>query len=139
MKKATAYFVLGMFLLGWPIPSYAQEPRDTPVAVSTPEPDIVVLKAGDPAPFTGVLVPEVRFTRYLELDMKVQDLEGRLKIQMKLGGDLDLYYTKQMAKLAEPPAWYQGTELNRWVGFFIGVGVTALALWGAHELIGANL
>jgi len=136
MKKATTFLVLGAILMALCGPAHGQEVPPAPEAQPTiREPQVVVLKAGDPAPFDGFLVPEARFTKYLELDLKVMDLEGQLKIQTKLTADLDLYYNKQMEKLAEPIPWYQGPEFNRWLGFFIGVGVTVLAIYGAHELL----
>ena len=106
---------------------------------STPstENKVVPLAKDTPAPFTGLLVPEARFTELLEKEIQADGLAGKLKIQEKLTVDLENIYTKRMGEMAKPLAWYETPEFNRWLGFFIGVGVTAGVVYGGVKMMEA--
>ena len=99
--------------------------------------DVVPVKEGDPAPFSGLLVKEARFTKMLEAELSVEELSGKLKIQEGLTSKLELIYSTKLEEAVKPLPWYQGPEFNKWLGFFLGVAVTSLAIWGGSELVKA--
>jgi len=99
--------------------------------------DVIVLKQGEAAPFAGLLVKEQRFNRFLEAEMKVEELKGRLDIQERLGLKIESIYTARLEEAVKPIPWYQGPEFNRWLGFFIGVAATGLVIWGGTEIVKA--
>jgi hypothetical protein len=99
--------------------------------------DVVPVKEGEAAPHAGLLVKEARFTKMLEAELAVPDLQGRLKIQEGLTSKLELVYTTKLEEAVKPLPWYQTPEFNRWLGFFIGVAVTGFAIWGGSELVKA--
>jgi hypothetical protein len=99
--------------------------------------DVLVLKQGETAPFAGLLVKEARFNRFLEAELKVEELKGRLDIQERLGLKLESIYTARLEEAVKPIPWYQGPEFNRWLGFFIGAAVTGLVVWGGTEIVKA--
>jgi len=98
---------------------------------------VVPVAEGTAAPFTGLLVPEARFTKMLEADLAVEDLKGQLKIQQGLTVKLEQVYSARLEEAVKPVAFYQTPEFNRWVGFFLGVAVTGLAIWGGSEIVKA--
>ena len=96
--------------------------------------DVVPVKEGTAAPYTGLLVKEARFTKMLEAELEVENLSGRLKIQEKLTLNLETMYNKKLEEAVSPPKFYETPTFNRWLGFFLGVAVTAAAIWGVSEL-----
>jgi len=98
---------------------------------------VVPVEEGKAAPFTGLLVPEAKFTKMLEADLVVEDLKGQLKIQQGLTVKLEQVYSARLEEAVKPVAFYQTPEFNRWVGFFLGVAVTGLAIWGGSEIVKA--
>lgn len=97
---------------------------------------VVSLLKDQPAPFSGLLVPEVRFKKYLELEMENEDLRYQLRLKDKLLTTQEAIYTEQLQqaqKKAEGHIW-ERPEFNRWLGFGLGVAITAFAIWGAGQL-----
>lgn len=86
------------------------------------------------APFTGLLVPEERFTLMLEAEIEVEHLKGNLAIQKKLTTSLERVYDEKLREAVKPRPWHEKPSFNRWLGFGIGVVMTVLAIWGGAEL-----
>lgn len=96
--------------------------------------EVAPLMKGQPAPFSGLLVTEGRFTSLLEMEIEASDLAGQLEIQKRLTSNLEVLYTRKLEAAVEEPAWYEKPSFNRWLGFGIGVAVTVLAVYGASQL-----
>ena len=97
--------------------------------------DCVPLLKDSPAPFSGVLVPEGRFVAFLEAEQKLAEVKGELEIEKKAGRVLESMYVGKLELAVKPLSWYQTPEFNRWLGFGLGVVVTAGAVWGGYELV----
>jgi len=95
---------------------------------------VVVLKEGEPAPFKGFLVPEIRFTQLLQAEIDVADLKFKLDLELKKSAELEKLYLDGVGKLAKPIHWSEGVTFNRWLGFGIGVIVMGLAIYGGAKL-----
>lgn len=87
-----------------------------------------------PAPFSGVVVSEQKFTEYLTLELKVEELEGRLEIQENLVQNVEQVYSKKLETATRPERWYEGAGFNLVLGFLIGFGVTVGIFYGGAEL-----
>ena len=98
---------------------------------------VVPVEKDQTAPFTGLLVPEARFVKLLEAEQEVPVLKGQLKVQTTLTEKVESLYSDKLVEATKPPSWYQTTEFHRWLGFFLGVTVTCLAVWGGNELVKA--
>ena len=102
------------------------------------EPDIVPVLKLKPAPFTGLLVPEKRFTQLLEAELKLDSTEQKLAAQVRFTDSLETMYKKKLEEAAAGPAWYETPSFNRWLGFTIGIVVTGLVVWGGTEIVKAT-
>lgn len=102
------------------------------------EPDIVPVLKLKPAPFTGLLVPEGRFTKLLEAELKLDTTEQKLQAQIRFTDSLENMYKKKLEEAAQGPEWYEEPSFNRWLGFTIGVVVTGLVVWGGVEIVKAT-
>lgn len=120
--KALCFF-LSLAILVCTVPAFGDE--------------VVVLKQGETAPFAGLLVKEDRFERFLEAELKVEELKGRLEIQERLGLKIESIYSARLEEAVKPIPWYQSADFNRWLGFFIGVAATGLVIWGGSEIVKA--
>jgi hypothetical protein len=138
MFKATTCATIVAFTTLTATPAFADEPAPSeaaePAKAEALEPRIVPLMEGKCALFTGLLVPEKRYTRFLESELQVKDLRGRLDIEAKKHDALETMYQDKLKEASKPPPWYDEPSFNRWLGFGIGVAVTALAIWGSTEL-----
>lgn len=99
---------------------------------------IVPQKAGETAPFTGLLVPEKRFIQLLDAELQAEKLKRQQNVDKKYILSLEEMYKAQLAKATQPPKWYEKPSANRWFGFTIGVIVTALAVYGGVKIVEAN-
>ena len=97
--------------------------------------EVTVLEEGKPAPYTGLLVKENRFTELVEAEIEVQELTAMLKAQRQLSSTLEHFYLDKLDEAYKPLKWYQTKEFHRWTGFVLGVAVTTAAIWGGAELI----
>ncbi len=95
--------------------------------------DVVLVKKEALAPFTGLLVPEARFTELLSAELKVQELQGKLSIQEKTAQALEAMYLGKLKQATSPVAWHEKPGFNRWLGFGLGLVCAGLAVWGAVE------
>jgi|GEM_PF-4433531 len=86
------------------------------------------------APFSGVLVKEQKFIEYLQLELKVEGLEGRLEIQENLVQNIEQVYSKKLEVATRPEKWYETPGFNRAIGFIVGVGVAFAIFFGGAEL-----
>lgn len=95
---------------------------------------VAPIAKGDRAPFAGLLVPEIRFAKFLEAELRVELLEGKLWIEAKKGKALDAMYLRHLERATEPVPWYEKPSFNRWVGFGLGVAFTGLGVYGSVKL-----
>lgn len=117
--------VLGILILG------------TIAHADPPAPDdVVVLMAGQTASFSGVLVPEDRFEKYLRAEMEVESLRFRLNMELKAFASLEDMMLRRLEDATKPTPWYERPSFNRWLGFGIGVVVTGFLIWGGVEFVG---
>ena len=141
MLKTISCTTLAFVLLA-STPAFASEPAAPPEKVEAAkpilEPRIVPLMEGKCAAFTGLLVPEKRYTEFLDSEVTARDLRGKLEIEAKKHDALDSMYREKLKQASEPTPWYEEPSFNRWVGFGIGVAVTALAIYGGSELAKAG-
>ena len=114
MRAVTIVVLLALALPAWPA-------------------QVVPLEQKAPAPFTGLLVPEKRFTELLRAETRVQELEGQLSIQEKTAQALEAMYLDKLKQATAPVLWYEKPSFNRWLGFGLGMVCTGLATWGAIE------
>lgn len=97
--------------------------------------DVVVLMKGDPAPFSGILVPELRFKKYVRAELKVVDLEFRLQSQITFSTNMESMYLKRLEEATRPRPWYERPSFNRWLGWGLGVVTTGLIVWAGVEFV----
>lgn len=102
------------------------------------EGDVVPIMKDKPAPFSGLLVPEARFTQLLEAEIKVSELEARLKAEQRFGISLEDMYKSKLAEATKPLAWYETASFHHWLGFTIGVAVATVAIYGGSRLVVAS-
>lgn len=124
MKNIRRIFVFWLMLTmtGWP--SFSVQSGEK----------VVMVEKDNPAPFTGLLVPELRFTKLLEAEITAEKLAGELKIQKDLTDNLEQVYNEKLREAVKPLKWYETPAFNRWLGFGIGIVVTGLAVWGGIEI-----
>lgn len=115
--------VLVMWLMLFTVPTFAE--------------DVVPLQSGEMTPYSGLLVKEARFATFLNSEILVEDLTGRLSIQTRLTENLEKLYVGRLEEAVQKPRWYESPSFNRWLGFGIGVVVSALAVYGGSKLVKA--
>jgi hypothetical protein len=117
--------------------------HDVPVADTetapidaSPEPSddhpIVPLLLGETAPWSGLLVPENTFLGYLQLELKVKELQGILEIRTNLLDEQrNIYETAIRQSFSDGPSWWQenGFTVGIIGGLLFGVGLTVLGVW----------
>lgn len=96
--------------------------------------DHVPVLENKPAPFTGMLVKEQKFIEYLKLELKVEELEGRLEIQENLVQNVEQVYSKKLETATRPERWYESSGFYVVFGFLLGFGVTVAVFYGGAEL-----
>ena len=122
-------------------PAFADEPTPpAPIEAEKQilEPRIAPLMKGQCATFTGLLVPEKRYTKFLDAELRAADLRGKLEIEAKKHDALETMYQDKLKQASEPLPWYKEPSFNRWLGLGIGVVITSLAIWGGSELAKAG-
>lgn len=114
---------------------------EQPTAPEQPEPvehDIIPLFAGDTAPWSGLLVPELQFTEYLQLQFKLDEAQGILDVRTHLMEEQRTIYETAMHEVARPCAesWWEtyGFTVGIVGGIIMGVGLTVLGVWAAGQL-----
>lgn len=100
--------------------------------------DVIPLEESNPAPFTGILVPEARFIQLLEAESELVLLRKEHEVQQRFAASMEKMYKKQLSNAVEPSAWYETPVANRWLGFVLGAVATSLAVWGGIEMVKAN-
>lgn len=127
MKTAAMTATLIAFTL-FSAPAFGEEPTQ----------DVVPVSKGEAAPFTGLLVPELRLTSLLEAEVKAEGLAKDLKLQLRYNESLEQMFSEQLKKATAPMPWYTDYRLHLTVGFIIGVAVTALAVYGGAKIVEAG-
>jgi hypothetical protein len=100
--------------------------------------DITPIKKDDPAPFTGLLVPEARYTKFLDAELEAEDLRGKIVIERKEHAAVENILQSSLEKATKPPPWYKTTEFNFWVGFVLGMAATAGAVYAGVKIVEAT-
>lgn len=124
--------IVAMTIVACPV--HAEE---APVPAEAGEPDVTPVLKATLAPFTGLLVPEQRFTRLLEAELKLESALQKLAAQTKFTESLEEMYKKKLEQAATESEWYETPTFNRWLGFAIGLVVAGLAVWGGVEVVRA--
>jgi len=83
----------------------------------------------------GLFVPEGRYTLFLKAELKVDELDGRLKIKNLYIEQLEALY-REATKVKKIP-WYRRLSFNRVLFFALGTAITALAVYGGTKLVQA--
>lgn len=107
------------------------------VALSFPvaaQDDHAALMKDQPAPFSGILVKEDRFSEYLTLELQIESLLGKLEIQENLVSNIERVYSIKLEAATRPERWYESANFHMIVGFIVGVGVTVAIFYGGAEL-----
>jgi len=102
------------------------------------EGDVVPVLKDKPAPFTGLLVPEARFTQLLEAEIKLSEAEARLKAEQRFSVSLEDMYKSKLAEATKPLAWYESASFHHWLGFTIGAAIATLAIYGGSQMVRAS-
>ena len=97
------------------------------------DPAVVVLNKGAEAPFKGLLVSEGRFVELLEAEIEARELAVRLKAAERTAMLIEQVYLMKLEQAAIVH-WYDSPSFNRWLGIFLGTGMTSLAIWGTGQL-----
>ena len=97
--------------------------------------DVTPIMEGEIAPCDGLLVKEERFKKMLEAELGAEDFQGRFQIQKNLTASLEAMYIEKLKEATRPMKWYETSSFNRWLGFSIGVILTAAAIWGGTEIV----
>jgi hypothetical protein len=144
-RKSAVVALLACLLASGPAwtdpPEMVSPPAGTTADTPTPDPgpgpetppDVTFLKKGKPAPHTGLLVLEGRFTRMLKAEGRVAALEGEVQIERNLRDSIETLYRGKLEEAVKPPPWYE----SKWVYFTLGVVVTAAAIYGGAQLVKA--
>lgn len=106
-------------LLAFPVVAVAEEPAE-PAAVTG-------LEEGQPAPHAGLLLTETRFRSYVDLQLRLEEAEGRIEVRDKLLEDVG----KQVDQ-ARQRSWFESNGI--YIGIVLGMAFTGLAVFGAAEL-----
>lgn len=114
-------------LLGQEPPSVV-DPLDTPYVV-------IPLVASETAPFSGLLVPEIRFRELVYHEGAMDALREKLAAERKAYQSLERLYFQVLDEAARAKPWYQSVELNRWLGFGAGVLISAMVAVGVVEVL----
>lgn len=127
------------------VPAFAQD-ADPPLAeraepappLVKAEPDIIPVLKGKKAPYTGLLVPEGRFSELLQAELELDSANRKLQVQIRFTDSLESMYKTKLQEAAAEPAFYEAPSFNRWLGFTIGIVVTGLVVWGGVEIVKAT-
>lgn len=105
---------------------------------------ILVIMEGDSSPISGILLSEDVYREYLQLEL---DLEREQLRNKMLHEELEATKTAMMLQIRKcqderddlayklaNPSFFKRPEVNRWIGFGLGVAVTSVAVKGAGEL-----
>ena len=99
---------------------------------------VVIMKQGEVALFTGLLVPEKRFIESMEAEVAAKKLKMELEVERRFTLNLEKMYKSKLQESTKPVVWHRTTSFNRWFGFTIGVVLTGLAVWGGAEVVKAS-
>ena len=112
-----------------------------PLPLTAQEIEVVPMSAGQPAPWSGLLVKEGRFAKMLRLQIDVEELTVRLQIKERLFGEAVAALQGQLAKAqvdlnrrAQPDPWYKSHWFIFVLGVVTGVGLAIGAVYGAAQL-----
>lgn len=120
-----------------PLTARAQDTEEAPAAEEL-QLKIAPLMEGSAAPFSGLLVPEERFTELLQAELERDSYKAKYEAQKKHTIAVEDLYSEKLKEAAKPPPWYETPSFNRWLGVILGVAVTGFTLWGATEMVKAS-
>jgi len=128
-------------LLAWPYgDAYGDDPVPTaqlPVTADAaqPEPNVVPLEAGQPAPYDGLLVAEQRFLAYAHLQLANDELAGRLGVRDRLLHETadQLAKARTSAQETAKPGFWERNDFV--IGFLLGAVATGVLVYGAVNVL----
>jgi hypothetical protein len=100
--------------------------------------NVQAIKKDDPAPFTGLVVKEKRFTELVEAELTATDLRVKLDIQERTSKGIEEVFERRLRQATEPPPWYKTNEFNFWVGFTLGIVVAGAAVYAGVKVVEAS-
>jgi hypothetical protein len=83
------------------------------------DPQVLIIKAGEVAPFDGFVMREDRFVKILEQDVSIQILQVELEMKEKLQKKTEEIYLKELEKKTEKH-WWESPHFNQVLGFVAG-------------------
>jgi hypothetical protein len=125
-----------------PITALAEPPTTPKTPSSQPTVSKVVpLMKGKPAPFSGLLVPEKRFTQDLYRKVEVNECKHKLKLRDNTHADQTQVWKgalnlcqQDLNKRAQPTPWYKSVKFWLPVGLIVGLAGGIFIYHGASEL-----
>jgi len=128
------YFAVALFF-AWSIAIIAQAqpapetedaasdaPADPPELTERP---LTVVQAGDPAPFAGLLLTDLRFAELKQAELTVNNAKFRALQEQKTREDLQVVLDACLQVEREGDPWYA----TFWAGAAVGIGVAILVGW----------
>jgi hypothetical protein len=97
--------------------------------------DVVPLVQGGQAPFSGLLVPEVRFVLFLNAEIAQRDLAFQLTLEKKYSTAIETTYR---TALEEARPWWREPWFIGSICFVAGVAFTALSIWVGIQVVDAT-
>lgn len=118
------------FALALPGAALAEEPEEGK--------EVIALEAGRVAPFSGLLVPELRFIELLEAEVKVDSARAKAEAAIQYATEIERIYKDRLRESAAPQPWYKSPEYNLIIGFGLGLIVVSAAVYGGVQLASAS-
>lgn len=94
-----------------------------------PDPPTTALQIGEPAPFSGLLLSELRFTALTASEITLESVESKLGAERQANKDLKVVLDSCLRDEQEGGPWYT----TFWAGAAVGVGVAILVGWLGSE------
>lgn len=91
-----------------------------------PDPPTTVLEIGEPAPFSGLLLSELRFTKLTASEITLKSVGLKLRSEQRANKDLKVVLE---SCLQDEGTWYT----SFWAGAAVGVAAAILVGWLGSE------
>jgi hypothetical protein len=95
---------------------------------------VFALLEGQPAPMSGILVPEERFAELIRAEMELRHVKTRLGKTQHEFRIMNLIWEEKLKAVTPRVRWWEQPAFNRSVGFTFGVAATVLSIWAVSEI-----
>lgn len=99
--------------------------------------EVTPIAKEQPAPFTGLLVPEPRMIDLLQAEIDAEQRAAELAIERDYSKSLDSMYKEKLAEATKPPAFFDRPDVRFWGGFILGGVAVGFAVYGGAKLVQA--